>query len=611
MNSLSPVLRFNLPAIVSSVLLIVYSLGDTASFADEVRFLRGVVVDSNGDPIAGARITSTAPVPDAKNGRYETDNDLVTDQRGGFEASIHHGVRWLSISHDDYVADTFEIPRASKSLDEVRIGLGKQFRLGGIITDFRGKPIDNASVRAVSSVPSEAVFEVFSDSSGVFDFGDHDILPVTLVVAAASYSPQSVRIDSAEDRTDVSLKLLPGRKLRFRVVDEMDRPVAKVRVRSNSWTMKNGVKLDRGLKLASRTNQDGVCEFSGMPSGEVTFEFFGNDHQTAIETFSASPKTHRVKLSTRLNEGLIDVDPTDSQHRLFHLFKPDGTVIRPLLKDAEFSHLYGRQGTATICSDGTKIAFDAHRLGVGEDWSDDRIIVADIDGSNAKVISDGVIPALSPDGSHVAFSRARKFGEPEGASGQSIWIMNVDGADKQMIDDSFAWGVRWTSDGRSLVYRGGTDDDGNSVASNVLRTYDLATGNKHNVWEPEESPFSSLRFHFNVSRRGRLAVVAGSRKDTGRPAIAVLDLDKGLSSMRFLKMKDPSVSIGGVMDFTPGNRSILMAARIDGRVQPIQISIQGEAIATGILNLPSDVAIRDPLMPPNGEHVIATISSVP
>ncbi|TWU58443.1 translocation protein TolB [Rubripirellula tenax] len=547
---------------------------------------------------------------DANNGRYEYTNDIATDQHGTFEVSVDRGIKWISVSHADFVDRAFELPADSAFVEDIRIVLCKQFRISGVVTDFRGDPIENATVCAIADSDYGMSSEVRTNPSGAFDFGDYDRIPVTLVVTAESYSPNTIRIQTPDQGTDASVRLLPGRKLLLRVVDATDRPVSSARVRSLSWNQTSGETIDDGIKLESETDQDGICQFSGVPSGEVTLEVFHSNYQTATGSFRASPKPHQIKLVDRSDADAIDFDPDDFKHRIFHLFKPDGSVIRPLLKNVELSHQYGRQGTASISSDGTKIAFDAHRLGVGEDWSDSRVIVANIDGSDAKVVSDGVIPALSPDGSHVAFSRASQFGVPEGASGQSIWLMKVDGTEKQMIDDHYAWGVRWTSDGRTLVYRSGTDNEGNSAASNVLRTYDLATGEKRNAWEPDDSPFSSLRFRFNVSRRGRLAVVAGEPKDTRRPAIAVVDLDKGISSMRFLKMDHPAVSIplGGVMDFTPDNRWILMAAKKNRVVQPIRISIQGAAIVAGFPHLPSDFAIRDPLMTPDGQHLIAVIS---
>ena len=601
--------------VVSGFAMITSFLCELSSSADESTHkdvCRGRVVDVSGMPILGARITSTAAALNANNGHYKFTTNVLTDHKGTFQANLKLGAQWLSISHPDYINETLELPEDLASLDDLRIVLHQEFRLRGSVKDFRGDPINGATVCAVSDDGSGFLPEVLTDSSGNFDFGVHDILPEMLVVTADSYSPRAIQLKTLDDAMDVSIRLLPGRKLLFRVVDSMDRPIDKVQVRSLSWIRTNGEVISQGLTLQSHTNSDGICDFTGVPSGEVTFEFFHNNYETKVETFRAGSKTLQLKLVKRSDKTSIDVNPEDNQHRLFHLLKPDGTVIRPLLKDVELSHRYGRQGTASISSDGTTIAFDAHRLGAAEDWSDSRIIVANIDGSDAKVISDGVIPALSPDGRYVAFSRARKFGVPEGADGQSIWLMNIDGSNKQMIDDNYAWGVRWTADGRTLVYRSGTDNDGNSVASNMLRTYDLATGKKRNVWEPENSPFSSLRFHFNVSRRGRFAVVAGTRQDTERPAIAVVDLDSGLSSMRFLKMRYPSVNvpIGGVMDFAPGNRWVLMCARVNGNLQPIRIPIQGEAKATSFPNLPTGITVRDPLMTPDGKHLIAAITNI-
>ena len=71
------------------------------------------------------------------------------------------------------------------------------------------------------------------------------------------------------------------------------------------------------------------------------------------------------------------------------------------------------------------------------------------DGSEFKVVGEGIDPAVSPDGKRVAFARAL-------SDGHHLFVMDTDGSDaRQFTAKGNAWaGVHatWTPDGKRIIY---------------------------------------------------------------------------------------------------------------------------------------------------------------
>jgi Tol biopolymer transport system component len=97
--------------------------------------------------------------------------------------------------------------------------------------------------------------------------------------------------------------------------------------------------------------------------------------------------------------------------QIFTIF-PDGTEKRQLTFD-------GENGRPDWSPDGRKIAFMSIRD--GKAW----VAVMDPDGSNQKLLAEGLAPDWSPDGKQIAFSR------PDDRGIMQIWVMNADGRQYQ------------------------------------------------------------------------------------------------------------------------------------------------------------------------------------
>lgn len=309
----------------------------------------------------------------------------------------------------------------------------------------------------------------------------------------------------------------------------------------------------------------------------------------------------------------LDIDKTKPNRRILHYCVADGSPIRPLIQDVALRHKYDRQGTPDISADGTKVAYDAWPSELGFAWQESRIIVANIDGSDARDVSDGVMPCFSPDGSMLAVSRPPKYAKVDGAKRMSIWVMKVDGSERQMIADQGAWGARWSSDGQSLVFHGGVDADGKSVPKNCLRLYDFETKAIKNVFTPAESPFEDLSFHFSWSMSGRQVAFTGKRKNTRESVLAVINVDIGIKSLKYLKSNDDTVSVPfrTSIDWHPKGDQLIVTGVTQRLVIPFAVTLDDTTKSIVFAENPTGVGVCDPHYTPDGNNLIAAFIAIP
>ena len=128
------------------------------------------------------------------------------------------------------------------------------------------------------------------------------------------------------------------------------------------------------------------------------------------------------------------------------MINADGTGLRTLLAMPEYTSC----GSPEWSHDGGKITFDTWRSVYGEDYTKSHVFVVNSDGASPKDLGDGTLPSWSPDGKRIAYGRY--------ISGNSVWIMNADGSDLQLIDEN-GWSPDWSPKKDELcytIYRGQT-----------------------------------------------------------------------------------------------------------------------------------------------------------
>jgi len=188
-----------------------------------------------------------------------------------------------------------------------------------------------------------------------------------------------------------------------------------------------------------------------------------------------------------------------------YLAKTDGSEMKVLIDMPEYQTL----GSPTWSHDGKLIAFDATRTQLGETNVDSKVIVADADGGNLRILGDGAMPSFSPRRNRIAFSRY--------TPNQGVWVMSTEGPDKELVLlDEEGWSAEWSPDGKCIVYMVYEMN-----AANLI-TFDLVEGVRNALFEPGASPYSSFFWNFAWSPDGRYIAFKGQRGE-GKFEVGIVD----------------------------------------------------------------------------------------
>lgn len=185
------------------------------------------------------------------------------------------------------------------------------------------------------------------------------------------------------------------------------------------------------------------------------------------------------------------------------LAEPDGSAVKML---AEFEG-FQQQGSPTFSQDGKLLAFDSWRPQLGETFANAQIIVANSDGSNARVLIDGAMPSFSPRGKRIAFSRY--------STGNSIWIIDAQDPTAELIKLNDGWGADWSPDGSRIAYS--TTAGGGNIG-----IVDIVDGDHWDLFEDGKSPYQFIYWNTAWSPDSKRIVFKGVRPEGGEE-IAIID----------------------------------------------------------------------------------------
>ena len=129
-----------------------------------------------------------------------------------------------------------------------------------------------------------------------------------------------------------------------------------------------------------------------------------------------------------------------------------------------------------VCADGEKIVFVSDKTGVR------KLYIMDKNGNNVEQISHGRgvydKPSWSPDGKLISFVKMER-GE------FSIGLMTPDGGSERSIMSAYlVEGVKWSPNGRYLIYSKQNSAFGKSSISGIY-TIDILTGIEYKLPTPE------------------------------------------------------------------------------------------------------------------------------
>lgn len=193
---------------------------------------RGVVVDTHGQPVAGARVTAhrwELPIEARRRvlaalPRSELAS-ATTDERGLFALDTDAaGILELHIERDGFA------PREELVLagEEQVVDLSRAENLTGRVT-AQGKPVSKALV--IAYVDGSVVWTTRTDASGRYTIPDPKRWTSWLMFVHPDFAPLR-----REDTAQLDAALQPGATVSGSVVDRSGRPVPRATVFAGQWT---------------------------------------------------------------------------------------------------------------------------------------------------------------------------------------------------------------------------------------------------------------------------------------------------------------------------------------------------------------------------------------
>jgi TolB protein len=187
-----------------------------------------------------------------------------------------------------------------------------------------------------------------------------------------------------------------------------------------------------------------------------------------------------------------------------YLADADGSNMKLLADLPAFPY----QGSPSWSRNGKLIAFDVQKPQKGEGSQHSRIVVVNADGANARLLGDGAMPSLSPEGKRIAFSRY--------FPNNGVWVMSAEGPDTELVLlDERGWGTDWSPDGKKIAYAVSTESGANLVV------FDLVEGDRRSLF-PEASPYAAVHWNFSWSPDSQRIAFRGKSRE-GKEEVAIVD----------------------------------------------------------------------------------------
>ena len=270
---------------------------------EEGRFLSGVVVDSEGNPVEGALAELGMKSQDSWDSVRHFDlANVKTDHNGRWSIpnapwalkAAHVNIK---VSHSDYLAAWASVPEYPKPDLISKVKLSRGVNLKGSVVDVDGRPINGVRVTlgyqsGVLPRPPEDV----TDSDGKFELTKCRTGSRFLVATRSGFAPELIELNVTEkkaDTADIRVMLKPGKTIRARLVDQHGLPVKDAWVGIQHW------RKDHSLGFNTRTDDEGRFEWHDAPHDPVSFTFVGEKHRLIVfHELQHSDEEHEVLLYT-------------------------------------------------------------------------------------------------------------------------------------------------------------------------------------------------------------------------------------------------------------------------------------------------------------------------
>lgn len=212
----------------------------------------------------------------------------------------------------------------------------------------------------------------------------------------------------------------------------------------------------------------------------------------------------------------------------------------------------------------------------------------------------GAMPALSPQGKRIAFSRYDDRG---------VWLANVKNPTETLILlDAQGWGTSWSPDGKKVAWTKRRNND------YMIAVVDIVEGDDWNLFDSEDqdSPFQAIYYNFTWSPDSRYIVFKGIRNRQAE--IVAVD---ALEERKPVVLKQGATgNLHNAFAWHPDGKHVLFAQQHPERKLRqffLMEPLKPKAEPVLVEKLPEDIIVSDPCYTPDGKQIIfaARIKSPP
>ena len=275
----------------------------------------GTVQNEEGQPVAGVKVEAIMTAfndYDTISGKGELRPGIpselgATDQDGRWvftAAPEEDAAIQMRFSHPDYVSDGDYSFRGG-TWDELRskskvVVMRKGITVAGKVTDQNNTPVAGAKV-FIGERSNRVV--VTTNEQGKYSIRNLQEMSATLTVVAAGFAPDQQTIAVSKDMPPADFRVVPGHRIRLKVVDQQGEPLAGVRI--NPWEWRGTHDLDR---FEIRTDQDGSWEWSDAPADEVMYSIYRSGSMGKVKALLPRDDVQTIELSPAVvvNGSVID-----------------------------------------------------------------------------------------------------------------------------------------------------------------------------------------------------------------------------------------------------------------------------------------------------------------
>lgn len=305
------------------------------------RQARGRVVDTDGNPVAGAEVKLTWPEQKpsrfASRRKADATEAVATSEQGAFRiAAVNTGEYDVNVSHTEYVSPgdlPVEVPEGRGEVDLGEFTLVPGAEILGVVVDPDQEPVEGARVRFRSySWARDQERTATTDADGNFRLAGLPHEQVDLTIEAEGYALSTLQGARPATGEPILIQLARGASLSGRVLTAAGtaavgarvnlEPDESTRMRGRTWYSTN---------TRTRTDGDGRFSFGHVFPGTWSVEAnAGNEaaRTDPLELVSGSERTVELRLHAQdrltvivtassgqpVTEARIRLEPKDSGH---------------------------------------------------------------------------------------------------------------------------------------------------------------------------------------------------------------------------------------------------------------------------------------------------------